>query len=528
MDGAKKEGVAGLIKGIGKGMGGLILKPSAGTSHIHTHTPLLSLPFLFLPPFLLSEPLPPPPPKSPTTNILKNITAIWGLPGYTFKGIYKQIQAHLGSSVQNYIVAARTAQGYEDWHKSTVAERGEVVVAWQRRQADLLREKEHLRQGGSFHQGHGVGSHGGGHGGGGHGGSSHGPEGGFMKTRHMSFDERKKLAKERKEKEKLERQQKATAGAGPGAAGTGPAQLQRGGGAHVRETSKSHSRPRFASLHPSYRKDGADFERAIQASVAATSKGNADEDLLIEKAIRASVAELQAAEKEGDDDKDAVQRAIRASVAEASRARQQRRKVGQAAGGTGGGGGSSSGTTTTTAVVVEEPDAEEAEHDRELEAALERSVTQEQPRHPLAEVDFDDSGPDTDDDCDDNDDDGEEGDGGDDEDAEELRQAMHLSKLTSAAVDDAQEDDADLREAIRLSQQAHAADQEKLDRSKTEEEIVLEYVKRQSLAETQFKQEAIAAAAAGAKTKTTTTATGIDKGASSRVVVEEAPPTQKS
>jgi len=30
--GAEKEGAAGLIKGIGKGIGGLILKPSAGQS----------------------------------------------------------------------------------------------------------------------------------------------------------------------------------------------------------------------------------------------------------------------------------------------------------------------------------------------------------------------------------------------------------------------------------------------------------------------------------------------------------------
>lgn len=30
IEGAKKEGVAGLIKGFGKGIGGLVLKPGAG------------------------------------------------------------------------------------------------------------------------------------------------------------------------------------------------------------------------------------------------------------------------------------------------------------------------------------------------------------------------------------------------------------------------------------------------------------------------------------------------------------------
>ena len=30
MEGAKKEGLAGLIKGFGKGIGGVVLKPGAG------------------------------------------------------------------------------------------------------------------------------------------------------------------------------------------------------------------------------------------------------------------------------------------------------------------------------------------------------------------------------------------------------------------------------------------------------------------------------------------------------------------
>jgi hypothetical protein len=33
MRGAEKEGAVGLLKGIGKGIGGLILKPGAGKSH---------------------------------------------------------------------------------------------------------------------------------------------------------------------------------------------------------------------------------------------------------------------------------------------------------------------------------------------------------------------------------------------------------------------------------------------------------------------------------------------------------------
>ena len=34
LEGAKKEGVVGLIKGFGKGIGGVVLKPGAGKSRL--------------------------------------------------------------------------------------------------------------------------------------------------------------------------------------------------------------------------------------------------------------------------------------------------------------------------------------------------------------------------------------------------------------------------------------------------------------------------------------------------------------
>jgi len=34
LEGAKKEGFAGLIKGFGKGIGGVVLKPGAGKLHV--------------------------------------------------------------------------------------------------------------------------------------------------------------------------------------------------------------------------------------------------------------------------------------------------------------------------------------------------------------------------------------------------------------------------------------------------------------------------------------------------------------
>jgi UDP:flavonoid glycosyltransferase YjiC (YdhE family) len=94
--GAAKEGTAGFFKGIGKGIGGIALKPGA---------------------------------------------AIFGIPGYTMKGVYKEMQKQFGSSVQNYIIAARTAQGYDEWQASTPEERARIVQRWKMMQKDLKKKK---------------------------------------------------------------------------------------------------------------------------------------------------------------------------------------------------------------------------------------------------------------------------------------------------------------------------------------------------------------------------------------------------
>jgi hypothetical protein len=70
LEGAKNEGATGFIKGFGRGISGLVVKPAAG---------------------------------------------IYALPGYAMKGVYKEIQKQFGASVNNYIIAARTAQGWEAW-----------------------------------------------------------------------------------------------------------------------------------------------------------------------------------------------------------------------------------------------------------------------------------------------------------------------------------------------------------------------------------------------------------------------------
>jgi UDP:flavonoid glycosyltransferase YjiC (YdhE family) len=96
MKGAQKEGAAGFFKGIGKGIGGIALKPGA---------------------------------------------AVFGIPGYTMQGVYKEMQKQMGSSVQNYIIAARTAQGYEEWSGASAEERSDVVRRWQVLETQLRKKR---------------------------------------------------------------------------------------------------------------------------------------------------------------------------------------------------------------------------------------------------------------------------------------------------------------------------------------------------------------------------------------------------
>ena len=307
--------------------------------------------------------------------------------------------------MQNYIVAARTAQGYEDWHKSTREERLDVVSRWQAIQVELEKEKNHVRHG-SFH-GHHC----------------------YLKT---SVDEKKKIAKEEKKKRKRSTQGQDTAQVSEEIPASHPFidRPQRSNG--------SENAP-----------DSAEFEEAIQTSVAATSRGNPEEDRLIERAIRASVVELQLAAEDGDDE-DAVQRAIQASVAEAARARGKE--------------GSSSSSNFLDGA---------GDHDKELEAALYRSVQDLPPhsgeQHTLVGTDFDDSGVDTDDD-------------------ENIKAAIERSNsaLAGESMAPSPKDD-EMQRAIELSKMAHEEHEQDQSKSKTEEEIVLEYIKKQSLAEEQHK-----------------------------------------
>lgn len=317
----------------------------------------------------------------------------------------------MGSSVQNYIIAARTAQGYEEWKSSTEEERLDIISRWHTVQLKLNSGKSKPSKDGET------------------------SPGGFMKTRHMSFDERKKFAEEKQRKKQK-----------PGAkAASQSPYFSRSRSGHR----QSHTDPGSGGNAPEH----SELEEAIQRSVTATSRGDPEQDKLIERAIRASVAELQLAEQEGDE-QEALNRAIQASVAEASQGR----------------------ASATLADPHSGKDGA-SDQDRVLEETLHRSLQEHQSHNEqhseAANNEWDDSGIETDDD-------------------ENIQEAIELSKQNvSSDVRPghvAAEQDQELQKAIDASKQAHTLREEDNARAKTEEDIVLEYVKKQSLAEQEHRR----------------------------------------
>ncbi|OSS50330.1 hypothetical protein B5807_05279 [Epicoccum nigrum] len=83
--GAREDGVGGFFKGVGKGVGGFGSKLGA---------------------------------------------ACMGILSHTMQGVSKEVQKLFTSDVQNYILASRAAQGYEEWLESNEAEREDVIAQW--------------------------------------------------------------------------------------------------------------------------------------------------------------------------------------------------------------------------------------------------------------------------------------------------------------------------------------------------------------------------------------------------------------
>ncbi|KAM0559386.1 hypothetical protein ACHAPJ_004411 [Fusarium lateritium] len=92
LKGAEKEGVQGLIKGFGKGIGGIVAKPAAG---------------------------------------------FWAIPAYTMQGVHAEISRYFAKSVQNYVISSRAVQGQHEMREATPGERDDVIQRWNNFKYDL-------------------------------------------------------------------------------------------------------------------------------------------------------------------------------------------------------------------------------------------------------------------------------------------------------------------------------------------------------------------------------------------------------
>lgn len=270
--GAKKSGVEGFIKGVGKGIVGVVVKPGAG---------------------------------------------IYGLPGFAMKGVYQEIQKRYGSSVNNYIIASRTAQGYAELAQTTREQRKEVATKYLEVQYEEQKKRSGIDE-----------------------------QVEIIQQRWQNRKDRRRLEKEVKAKAKGKQRLTGDVHASNVETEQSMAETLDNSASNwpLQQSVSSHSTSRLPELaeladsaavelpadkglaqveHFQHYADAHDdeLEQAIRMSIQQTSRGNEHEDELIANAIRASLMALEDDRRKDVDEDQALQRAVAASVHEASKSR---------------------------------------------------------------------------------------------------------------------------------------------------------------------------------------------------------------
>ena len=204
---------------------------------------------------------------------------MWSLPGYTFEGIFKEITKYFGSSTETYIMAARTAQGYGDLESLTEEERVQIIEKWKSMHDKIRKAQQTLAE------------------------ETRETVAEYRVKRHQTLDQLKRNHKRKKEQRLAEREVKKQ---------SPHSSSHRNMGRSFHPLHHSHSFPGS----PSADAKPSGFDEAVQRSVQATSEGDAEQDMLVERAIRASIEELKKAQEAQINDHDAFNRAIEASIAE--------------------------------------------------------------------------------------------------------------------------------------------------------------------------------------------------------------------
>lgn len=427
------------------------------------------------------------------------------------KGVHQEMRARFHKSVENYIIVSRVLQGQDDFRSASAQEKRDVAL----RLKDVLSKdvlssidasKKAKKTSGDEADEEYTGPI-----------PEEEPKTGFWQTKHLSLEERKKLHAMRKAWKKKNENKTAGSTGSTGTAGAATASLGTSSPsttASSTQLSTQLSTPSIFSAPSMLEPDNEDMEQAIRESVAQTSTGDREEDARIEAQIRVSVQEMR-------------------RVAEANRQQQQMRdwKNPALSSSASSVAAPSSSASSVTAVGIA-PDwrstakGQQQEiagipnniSDEEYEALIAEAVRQsmvaqqaahhhqgqfdetrereEEQHHGIVMTDNtlnpDNSIPTA-------------YELGGNKDDEELTRAMQESMRTAAATaapssssqqqqqpapaggeDDGE--DEDLKRAMEESARAHREHLARASSERTEEEIIMEYVKKQSLAEEEFRR----------------------------------------
>ncbi|KAJ4358224.1 uncharacterized protein N0V89_002804 [Didymosphaeria variabile] len=412
--GAKKEGGLGFVKGVGRG--------------------IFSVPF-------------------------RVMGGAFSVPAYAMKGLYQEMLKNQGSGVQNYVIAARISQGYDEASVLSTAEKQDIVNRWRCIKTNVKKKKN--------------------------------PGEEQFQALHSYMSERR----EKKEKGRWakSRRQETAPGAddprlymtdGRGsldlpeplirsetAASTAITRSHRGIHDPIHLLHHARTYPEPAHPHNNVpaphqvqlvNNDEAaerhELETAIKASVAETSRGNSEEDELIARAIRASMVELQREPESGETEEQALQRAMTASMEEAQKSgvsEEEQRILEDTL--------RSSMLETSRARREHGSDSEWDSSDTEDDEEYQRILAESEKLHHLH--------------------------------SKEENHDEYFSSIVGAreAVDTQEEatrkeEEEALRKAIEESERQDREHKLNLEKQRTEEDIVMEYVKKQSLAEAQHSQ----------------------------------------
>lgn len=238
----------------------------------------------------------------------------WAVPGYAMKGLYQEMIKSKGSGVQNYIIAARISQGYDESITVSAQERADIVSKWKIVKVNMKKKKN--------------------------------------PGEAMSMDSLHSLVADKRKRKEDRRNRVNSHLAGPATqSSASPALTQHGSYSGLNDSasrSSSNALPAWkvqeqermsrvttaqsqqsqqtneeleAQLIAEEEAERRELEAAIAASVAENSHGNAEEDELMARTIRASIAELERtpANASEQDEEEALKRAMQASIDEAGR-----------------------------------------------------------------------------------------------------------------------------------------------------------------------------------------------------------------